>query len=775
MRQIEGWLLQVYPDEQNKNGLVVWLIGMDGTRERFHLKLTLTFYATGNFPRLRSLWRFLRRQPIPVTLAREEQRELFAGNIPVLAITVDVTQQKKLFRQILRTFPDLTYYNADILPTHQLAAHYAIFPLGYCQLTVDDDSEIVDIQSLDNPWEIVYQTPPLRILTIQPECDPARQEPAYLDIEADKPARFPLTPLPHFLLRFHALLNRFDPDLIVTAHGDDWLFPKLARYCQTAGISYFNPNRDKWRQPLVKKELTYHTYGQILHRKQQTLLYGRLHIDRLNLTQIYESGLAGIFEQVRLTAMPLQEMARRSPGAGFSAMQVVTALKEKILIPYRKAQAEKPKNASQLRRADQGGLIGQPEVGIHYSVIEFDFISMYPAIITLFNISPETIFQATEDATYVPQLDYPISQTEQGLIPKVLTPLVKKRIQTKALLASLNPRDCRYEQVKRQNNAQKSLQTVAFGYMGHKHFKYSQIELHEAITAYSRQAMLLAKEVIEAAGFEVVHLYVDGIYFKRANQPNEAELDHLLKEITQRTGLPIGNEGVYKWLIFLPSRLDKRASVPNRYFGVFANGELKIRGIEARTRDTPLFIKQAQLAATEALANAGMGEPLERYLPQALAIFRRFVRQLQMGDVSLESLLITQVMTRELAEYKASTRVARAAEQLANAGKPIGKGVRVRYLLTNDQVGVATWDLPNQIRSDLVDIPRYLNLLIRSGHTIFQSFGISENDLRSWLLHDALQLPLPYCRHVSTKLNNIFSAEGICSTKSICKPMNQRH
>ena len=271
----------------------------------------------------------------------------------------------------------------------------------------------------------------------------------------------------------------------------------------------------------------------------------------------------------------------------------------------------------------------------------------------------------------MPQLGYRVDRTQVGLIPKTLAPLVRKRIALKSLLAKMNRRDCRYATLKQKNNAQKSLQTVAFGYMGHKHFKYTQIEVHESITAYSREAMFLTKALLEDAGYEVIHLYVDGIYFKRPEPTSEAEIERLLAGIETATGLPIGNEGVYKWIIFLQSREDPGASVPNRYFGVFANGEIKVRGIEARTRDTPPFIKEAQMAVIEHMAAIPFGERLEGCLPAALEILRGYVDQLRSGRAELDSLVITQVLTREVADYKANTRVARAGRQLEAAGKGV--------------------------------------------------------------------------------------------------------
>ncbi|MCL0138036.1 hypothetical protein M2T37_27535, partial [Klebsiella pneumoniae] len=76
----------------------------------------------------------------------------------------------------------------------------------------------------------------------------------------------------------------------------------------------------------------------------------------------------------------------------------------------------------------------------------------------------------------------------------------------------------------------------------------------------------------------------------------------VMAEITRRTDLPIALEGIYRWVAFLPSRMDERVPVANRYFGVFDDGSFKVRGIEARRHDTPPFIAATQMRLLEQLA-----------------------------------------------------------------------------------------------------------------------------------------------------------------------------
>ena len=110
---MRAWLLDVYPDAEY--GLVVWLLGEDGRRRRCHQPFPITFYAAGPFPRLRAAWRYLRAQPTAVHLSRTVRRDLFSGEVEVLAAEVThPAEQPRLLQKLLRRFPDLDYYDADI-------------------------------------------------------------------------------------------------------------------------------------------------------------------------------------------------------------------------------------------------------------------------------------------------------------------------------------------------------------------------------------------------------------------------------------------------------------------------------------------------------------------------------------------------------------------------------------------------------------------------------------------------------------------------------------
>lgn len=734
MPEYTGWLLDIYavPGE----GLALWLLDENGTRRCLRQPFPVTFYASGAAERLRSLWRFLKEQPQPPILARVERRDLFNPEpISVLAIQVaDAAAQPLLFQRIAAAFPDLVYYDADLPVSLRHAAAFGTFPLAQCRVQADETGQVQTISPLDSPWELDPPTPPLRILALEPDVDPFHAAPAYLHLsDRRSDYRLAFEPPRPFLINLRAILQRHDPDLLLTGWGDTWLLPRLLELAEEHNLP-LPLNRDPRMGIAWRRERSYFTYGQIIYRGEQRHLFGRWHIDGRNAMLFHDYGMQGIFELARVTALPVQTVARVSPGSGISAMQMRAALRQGVLIPWHKGQAEQPKTALELFHADQGGLVYQPLIGLHRDVAEIDFISMYPSVMVHFNISPETVGRENSEAELIPELELYVRQGHPGLVPQTLAPLLQKRLALKARLANMPAWHPRRMSYKACASAHKWLLVTCFGYLGYKNARFGRIEAHEAVTAFGREALLRAKETAEELGFSVLHMYVDGLWVKKAGLSQPADFQPLLDEIVRRTGLPISLEGVYRWLAFLPSRLDERLPVANRYFGVFQDGSLKVRGIESRRRDTPLFIVETQEQVLNCLAQARHADELADQLPRVFAILRRCLADLRARKIPLPRLLVSQKLSRALPEYRSPSPAARAAAQLQAIGKTLRPGQCVRFIYTLGEPGVYAWDLPEPLDPARVDVTRYTTLLIRAAATVLQPLGFGEKELRQRLL-----------------------------------------
>lgn len=726
--EYSGWILDVYADKGK--GAVVWFVCEDGRRLRFTQDLAITFYVGGDSQELQRLCEYLRKTRL--RFEHTKRKHLFRGGIDVVAITVvNGALQRSLFRKLHGLFPGLDYYNADIaLPAHYFVATKT-FPLAFSKIWADRQGRVFKIVTRDDKWGLKPNFPQLRSMEVEPTGSPLKSLPPSIRVTFGNQAETISTRGPLNLVKhFSVLIELFDPDIIRTRFGDAWMFPYLFSVAKRANIP-FNPNRDKTRLPLRVEANQFESYGRLVHRDQQTLLFGRLHLDPQNSMAFKDWGPAGTFETARLSNLPIQNAARRSAGGAFVGMQVTASLEKGILIPIRKEQRERFKSATQMIAADNGGVIFKPITGLHTNVAEIDFFSMYPHIMTRWNISAETVGAVGSNTRIAPGIGAPINQDEPGIVADVLRPILAKRAAAKDLLETGNTQGYDKDYLQTAYEFLKGLGWVSYGYQGFSGNRIGSIEAHEAINAVSRDVILHAKEAAEDAGFEVLHIYVDSL-FAYVGGRSKAEINELLAEIKDRTGLKVDLEGILRWIAFLPSKQNEALPVPNCYFGIFENGELKCRGIMARRGDTPLYIADVQMAAIRLMAAKQDLVELRKLIPELVEFFRLHYKKIAGEEVSLEKLVISQTLSRDIEDFKVISPASAAARQLEKEGKVIRAGQNVEFIRVQDVPHSLSWHLVREDQKPNLDTGWYCEQLLRAADEILSPLGVPKDVLSAW-------------------------------------------
>jgi DNA polymerase-2 len=272
-----------------------------------------------------------------------------------------------------------------------------------------------------------------------------------------------------------------------------------------------------------------------------------------------------------------------------------------------------------------------------------------------------------------------------------------------------NPAAC-----KQRRDVLKWLLVCCFGYTGYKNARFGKIEAHEAINALAREKLLVAKEAAEQRGFRVLHALVDSIYVQKSgvrsqepgafplsivdcrlpidpieNRPStigngpRADYERLAAEIEQITGLPLALEAVYRFAVFLPSRQSAEIPVPNRFFCVSEEGELKVRGLECRRHDTPPYVTRMQREVLGILAEARDFSTYCEKLHEAREVYERYQERLRDGSVAAEELVIRKRLTQAPARYQKNSSTAIAARQLDRAGVKLRPGENIEFIITD--------------------------------------------------------------------------------------------
>ncbi|HIH86655.1 MAG TPA: hypothetical protein HA304_01975, partial [Methanosarcinales archaeon] len=649
-----------------------------------------------------------------VRQVRVEQKITYLGQEPqdVLAISLDDWSGVFSLADMLEQ-RGWKAYNVDLPPTRQFLLENGLFPMSWLdsQMHLDDDQQTTD-----------YSLPELTTLeldiTPQSGRNPSFSDPLR-DIRLGDHI-FEGIPEADMIENLSYALKKLDPDVILTDGGDSFQLPYLYHRAAGAGAS-LQLGREKDEPPAQNKGRSYFSYGRIIYKPGGYQLRGRLHIDSQTFI-VKEGGMHGLIDLGRITGIPLQQLSRLSPGSAVTALQVNQALKDGVLVPWRRNLSENFKTAEELLRSDRGALILEPRVGIYENVAELDFTSLFPHIMVTKNISPETVLCncCPDSPEQVPFIGYNICQKRLGLIPRVIGPLIRRRMTYKKMA------DGGSEEHRMMQNVLKWLLVTSFGYMGFNKARFGRIECHESITAYAREILLQTMEIAQGLNFDILHGIVDSLWVRGSRDPGE-----LCDLVSETVGIPLELKGHYHWIVF-PSNRNNRAGAMNRYFGLMTDGKMKVRGIELRRRDTPSFIRQLQRDMLDQMKCARTVDELYSNLPCVLDVVRRYANEILSGGADPKDLVFTTHTRHKLEDYRQKGSQAAALYQLREEGVDVQPGQAVQYIHTDhrsryyhNRVKVAELIDPDTV----YDRQKYYDITLRAAGNLLRPFGYDRDVL----------------------------------------------
>ncbi len=638
-------------------------------------------------------------------------------------------------------FGQIRLYNVDVLPAQTYFYEHDIFPLAYCH--INSNKSTLNWNIKDDVWSTDYELPQFDNIHLRvfPKIDEGKI-PSYTDridhIEiqkyfTDENIQIQEESEIDIIGKLMKEIENINPDFVLTDDGDSFTFPYLIQRANNNNIQLALGRENSALTKPAKKGTSYFSYGKIFFKPSTIKLPGRIHIDTDNSFIMAESGLQGLYELARICRMPLHTASRASIGKCMSSLQFYHAHRQSVLIPWKPTLSEHIKSLEELLIADRGGMILEPRIGVHEGVAELDFVSLYPSIMDKMNISAETVFcECCPDSRLrVPELyNYYRCEKRLGLVPKALEILLTKRKIYKQLRNSVTDTNLREVYNSRQT-ALKWVLVTSFGYLGFNNAKFGRIDAHIAVCAFDRQILIRTMRIAERHGYNILHAIVDSIWVQEKDVQKHTKHDNyeaLKKAIEIETGFDISLEGIYKWIAFVPSKNSDIVGVPNRYFGVFEDGTLKLRGIEARRHDTPIFFSKYQQLILNMLAEGDSVNDVKMIFPKIQYVFQNHLKLLKERRVPLNELVFTKRTSKNYDEYQDRNTVENnAISKLSGEGKSLRAGEILKYIITD----YYRWhskkrSIPIELANSQTkyDVKRYCEILEEVTNTVAEPFGL---------------------------------------------------
>lgn len=434
--KVAGWIIDLYPKAAN---MIVWLKTtyggcvrlVDGWKPRIHVG--------GGYADLLNL----ACKPFTHESRFVEKFERPGDPVRSGVLEVEVKSEREALAVAIRIqrygYSKYRLYDVDVPSTQMYLYAKNLFPLAFVEAEQQTANQVYWIVK-DSREALDYPLPPLEKIRLEVETRRNRRIQSFddeldsiilYDGDGGETRKIDSGGEAEKLLSLMEVFREVDPDCVLTNGGDSFIFPYLARRARRCGIlDRLILGREV--TPLRVYEMvgrSYFSYGKILYRETAARLLGRLHIDEANAFISSDCGLEGLFEVARTCIIPIHRASRTTIGTSMTSLQLYHAVKEDVLIPWLKNDPEEFKNGNELLLADRGGFIYEPKMRIHDGVGEIDFSSLYPTIMLKRNLSGETVKCkcCPDSASRVPELGFNICERWQGIVPRSLELLLRKR------------------------------------------------------------------------------------------------------------------------------------------------------------------------------------------------------------------------------------------------------------------------------------------------------------------------------------------------------------
>ncbi len=555
------------------------------------------------------------------------------------------------------------------------------------------------------------------------------------------------------LWKFLEMIWKEDPDIITGYNIDGYDLELLSERYKKYGMDFLI-GRDKSKPQRIVGQF-WRLHGRViedawwavkkeLRLKQETLqavamhLFGegKLDVDRTNIDEEWEKDKEKVIEYCKkdaelalrillrigiinkyldlatVTKFPLEDVIHSGTSTWVDSLLIREADRHYIGVPL---QGQERKS-----RKIEGGYVHTIEPGLYHWVCVLDFKSMYPSIIIKYNICFTTLSK-DGDILSPTGVRFLSKEKREGLIPKLLAELMKKRDELKRKMKEDPDNRDYYDGLQK---AVKILMNTFYGVLASSFYRFTNPDIGASITAFARDTIKRIIAELESEGIKVVYGDTDSVFFQSPYEDLEKTIEFGMKkaeEISKREKLILEFEKILEPFF---SHGAKKRYVGRIIWPEEEKGNMVVRGYEIRRTDSFDLQSEAQRAVFEKI--------LDGDIQGAIELAREIVSKVRAGKVPIESLVISRTV-KDFKFYKNPDSMpnVQAARKLIKMGQEFIPGMKVAWIVVNARGSKQDVEpyIPGMEFNRKPDYRYYARRVAETLARITDVFGVDEENL----------------------------------------------
>ena len=426
----------------------------------------------------------------------------------------------------------------------------------------------------------------------------------------------------------------------------------------------------------------------------------------------------------RVSRMPVEDVSRQGISGWVKSIMYYEHRRRDILIPTQsEILSVKGYTATQpviKGKKYRGAVVIEPRSGVNFNVVVLDFASLYPSIIKRWNLSYESVRCPHPECkdNRIPETPHWICRKKQGITSLVIGSLRDLRVKwykVKAKDKSL-PAEARawYDIVQR---TLKVVLNAAYGVFGAEHFVLYCPPVAEATASIGRYAITKTIEKAQQLGIEVVYGDTDSVFLKN---PTKKQIEELMEWSKGKLGMELDVDKIYRYTVFSTRK--------KNYVGVYPDGNVDIKGLAGKKRNTPEFLKKAFSETIDILSTVESEEGFTEAREKIKVIVKECYERLKSRRYPLEDLAFTIVLGKDVEDYEKTTpQHVKAVKALSpEVREKIGAGSIVRFVKVRRDPGVK---LLFQASLEEIDLDKYVEHIQSTFEPLLEALEIDFDEI----------------------------------------------